>query len=114
ISSTTRRGEATASAFAINSRLSAPRPARLSACVSNSVSNDCKREVNAAPRSQILLEPMSRKVGSWERRSASLTSSYPRQAAVYRLPQQVGQRQLGVLAPARIGQVPLHERAQAH
>ncbi|MGD1026853.1 MAG: hypothetical protein ABR989_03795 [Candidatus Binatus soli] len=37
----------------------------------------------------------------------------PRQSALYRLPQQIGQRQLGVLAPARIGQVPLHERAQA-
>src|SRR5208283_3637297 len=77
MSSTTHRGEATAYAFAINSRLSAARPARFSSCVRSSVSNDCKREVNAAPRSQILLEPMSRKVGSWERRSASLTSSYP-------------------------------------
>jgi hypothetical protein len=29
------------------------------------------------PPSQIFLEPMSQKVGSWERRSALLTSSYP-------------------------------------
>lgn len=49
--------------------------ARFSSCVSTSVSNDCKREVNAAPRSQIFREPMSRKAGSWARRSASLTSS---------------------------------------
>jgi hypothetical protein len=64
ISSTMRRGEAMASALAINSRLSAASPARFSSCVSTSVSNDCKREVNAAPRSQILREPISRKVGS--------------------------------------------------
>jgi len=36
-----------------------------------------KREVNAASHFQILREPRSRKVGSCERRSASLTSSYP-------------------------------------
>ena len=77
ISSTTRRGESMASALAINSRLSAASPARFSACVSTSVSKDCKREVKAAPRSQIFREPMSRKVGSWESRAASLTSSYP-------------------------------------
>jgi hypothetical protein len=41
--------------------LSAASPAKLSACVSTSVSNDCKREVKAAPRSQIFREPMSRK-----------------------------------------------------
>ena len=58
-----RRGE-TIAALMINSRLSATSPARFSCCVSTSVSNDCKREVNAAPRSQILREPMSRKVGS--------------------------------------------------
>ena len=79
ISSTIRRGESMTSALAINSRLSAARPARFSPSVSSSVSKDCNREVNAAPRSQIFLEPMSRKVGSWERRSASLTSSYPAQ-----------------------------------
>jgi hypothetical protein len=42
ISSTTRRGESMASALAINSRLSTASAARLSACVSTSVSNDCK------------------------------------------------------------------------
>jgi hypothetical protein len=75
ISSTTRRGESMASALVINSRLSAARPPRFSSCVRSSVSNDCKREVKAAPRSQILREPMSRKVGSCESRPASLTSS---------------------------------------
>src|ERR1700730_4267759 len=59
-----RRGESIASALATNSRLSAGRPTRFSSCVSTSVSNDCKREVNAAPRSQIFREPISRKVGS--------------------------------------------------
>ena len=64
ISSTTRRGEAMASALPTNSGLSAASPARFSSCVSTSVSNDCEREVKAAPRSQIFREPMSRKVGS--------------------------------------------------
>src|ERR1700724_1323680 len=77
MSSTTRRGESIASALATSSRLMRVRPARFSGCASSSASNDCKREVNAAPRFQILLEPMSRKAGSWESRSASLTSSYP-------------------------------------
>jgi hypothetical protein len=53
-----------ASALAINSRLSAATPARLPASVSSSVSNDCKREFNAAPRWGSLLEPISRKVGT--------------------------------------------------
>ena len=75
MSSTTRRHESMASALPTSSRLSAANPARFFSCVSTSVSNDCKREVNAPPRSQILLEPMSRKAGSWARRSASLTSS---------------------------------------
>ena len=88
-----------ASALATNSRLSAASPARFSSCVSTSVSNDCKREVNAAPRSQIFREPMSRKVGSWERRCGVVDILIPRQAAVDRLPQQVGQRQLDILAP---------------
>ena len=56
MSSTTRRGESIASALATSSRLIRVRPARFSGCASSSVSNDCKREVNAAPRSQILLE----------------------------------------------------------
>ena len=63
------------SALATNSRLSAARPARLSACVSSSVSKDCKREVNAAPRSQIFFDPISRKVGSCDSRAASFRSS---------------------------------------
>jgi hypothetical protein len=37
----------------------------------------CKREVSAAPRSQIFSELIGRNVGSCESRSASLTSSYP-------------------------------------
>jgi hypothetical protein len=53
-----------ASTLASNSRLSAASPARFSSCVNTSVSNDCNREVKAAPRSQIFREPISRKVGS--------------------------------------------------
>jgi hypothetical protein len=64
MSSTTRRIESMASALAINSRLSTASPARFSSCVSTSVSNDCKREVNAAPRSHIFSEPINRKAGS--------------------------------------------------
>jgi hypothetical protein len=37
----------------------------------------------------------------------------PGQAAVDRLPQQVGQRQLDILAPPGIAPVPVHEFAQA-
>ena len=39
------------------------------------VSNDCNREVRAAPRSQIFSEPIRGKVGSCESRSALFTSS---------------------------------------
>src|SRR5271157_3399654 len=62
---------------AISLRLIAASPERFSSWVNSSVSNDCNRDVSAAPRSQILSEPMSRKVGSCARRSASFTSSYP-------------------------------------
>src|ERR1019366_7916810 len=77
MSSTIRWGESIASAFAISSRLIDLKPARFSGSASSSVSNDCNREVSAAPRSQVFSEPISRKVGSCESRSASFTSSYP-------------------------------------
>src|SRR5207244_5388339 len=57
--------------LAISSRLIAASPARFLSCVNNSVSNECTRDVWAAPRSQICSDPISRKVGSWERRSRS-------------------------------------------
>jgi hypothetical protein len=69
--------------------------------VSNYVSNDCKREFNAAPRSKTFSEPISRKAGSCERPSASLTVLVARQSAVYPLPHQVDQEQLGDLPPTR-------------
>src|SRR5208282_5115227 len=112
MSSTTRRIESMASALAINSRLSAASPARFSSCVSTPVSNDCKREVNAAPRSQYLLRTDQPEGRILREPLGVVHILVPRQAAVDRLPHQVGQRQLGVLAPARIVQVPLHERAQ--
>ena len=77
MSSTTCCGESTASVVAINSRLIAASPATFSSWVSKSISNDCSREVGAAPLSQIFSEPISRKVGSWESRSAPLTSTWP-------------------------------------
>ncbi len=64
------RGEAMASPLATSCRLSTAKPARFSAWVSSSVSNDCKREVNAAPRTKTFSEPMSRKAGSCKSRSA--------------------------------------------
>ena len=75
MSSTTRCGESIASALPISSRLSRASPAKFSSSASISVSNVCNREVRAAPRSQIFSEPISRKVGSCESRSASLRSS---------------------------------------
>jgi hypothetical protein len=70
-SSSTRRGDSIGSALP-RSRWSAAKPTRFSSCASTSISNECKRRVNAAPRSQIILKPIRRKVGSSEWRSASL------------------------------------------
>jgi hypothetical protein len=56
-SSTTNGGGFRASAPAISSQLRVARPARLSPWVSSIASNDRKREVNTAPRSQIFFEP---------------------------------------------------------
>ena len=61
----------------MSSRLMRVKPAKFCSSASISVSNVCKREVSAAPRSQVFSEPISRNVGSCESRSASLTSSYP-------------------------------------
>jgi len=62
MSSTIRRGESIASALATNSRLSAASPARLSACVSTSVSNDCNREVKATTVIELAGYPMPQNV----------------------------------------------------
>ena len=98
------------SALAIKSRLIRARPARFSRCVSSSVSNDCKREVNAAPRSKTFSEPMSRKAGLREPLGV-VDILIARQSAAYRLPHEVGQRQLRVLC-APVGQVPFDEFAE--
>ena len=66
-----------ASAFASSSRLIRLRLSRFSSWLSTSVSNQCRREGNAAPRSQIFSEPIKRNVGSCDSRSASFRSSYP-------------------------------------
>jgi hypothetical protein len=41
----------------VNARLSAAKPARFASCVSNSVSNDCNRKVNAISLGRILGKP---------------------------------------------------------
>src|ERR1035441_1368110 len=97
MSSTTRCGESIASAFAISSRLIVLRPARFSGSASSSVSNDCNLEVRAAQRSQVFFEPISRKLGSWERALGIVHILISRQPAVHGLAQQVRHRKLRVL-----------------
>ena len=77
MSSTVRYGEPSASALPISSRFSLASPAKFSSSASISVSKVCNREVRAAPRSHIFSEPISRKVGSCDKRFASFMSSYP-------------------------------------
>src|ERR1035437_7083407 len=113
MSSTTRWGESTASAFAINSRLIRLRPSRFSSWLSTSVSNQCRREGNAAPRSQIFSEPINRNVGSCDNRSASFTSSYPAKATVDGLSQQIRERQLRVFAAPVVHDILRNERTQS-
>jgi hypothetical protein len=75
-------------------------PARFSSWASKPVSNDCNRGVSAAPRSQILFEPISRNVGSCD-------------ATVDGLAQQVRQRKWRVLPASSVGQVLGDEIAEA-
>src|SRR5262249_6112088 len=77
MSSTTRSVPPCISAWASTSRFTAIRPTRFSSRVNNSVSNQCKVDVSAPPRSQILGDPINRHAGSAASRSASLRSSYP-------------------------------------
>ena len=57
------------------SRFTVINPSRFSSLASSSASKLWSLEVSAAPRSQLLFEPIKRKVGSAETRTASLTSS---------------------------------------
>ena len=75
MSRTVRYPESSASAFAINARLSPASPAKFASSASIWVSKLCNREVRATPRSHIFSELISRNVGSWESLSASLRSS---------------------------------------
>ena len=75
MSSTTRSEPSGASACATSSRFTAIRPSKFSPLASISVSKPCSVEVKAAPRSQFLFEPIKRKVGSADTRTASLRSS---------------------------------------
>lgn len=72
---TTRLARSWVSACASTSRLTAINPTRFSSRVSRSVSNQCNVDVSAAPRSQILVDPISRNVGSAASCAASLRSS---------------------------------------
>ena len=74
MSSTTRSEPSRDSACPRVSRFNAISPIMFSSWVSSSVSNQCKVEVSAAPRSQILCELINRNVGSAAGRSASLRS----------------------------------------
>jgi len=113
MSSTTRRGESITSALAINSRLSVARPARFSSCVSSFRLERLQARSQGCPTLPDLLGADEPK--GWILRHALgvVDILIPGQSAVHRLPQQVDQRQLGILAPAGIGQVPFHEFAQA-
>ena len=63
------------SACATNSRFTAINPIRFSSPASSPASKLCSLEVSAPPRSQFFFEPIKRKVGSAETRTASLRSS---------------------------------------
>jgi hypothetical protein len=63
------------SACPITARFTAISPTRFSSRVSSSVSNQCSVDVSAALRSHSFGDPISRNVGSVERRAASLRSS---------------------------------------
>jgi hypothetical protein len=83
-----------------------------SRCVSSSVSNDCKREVKAAPLPD--LPRANEPEGRILRQARGVVNVLiPGQPAIDRLPQHVGQRQLNILAPPGIAQVTVHEFAQA-
>ena len=60
---------------AVHARFTAISPSKFSSLASISVSKPCSVEVKAAPRSQFLFEPIKRKVGSADTRTASLRSS---------------------------------------
>ena len=86
-----------ASALAISSRLIAASPARFSSWVSSSVSNDCNREVSAAPRSQIFSRTDQPEGRILREPLGIVDILIARHAAVDGLAQQVRQRKLGVL-----------------
>src|SRR5215470_2404488 len=111
MSSTTRCGESSASTLAMRSRLIPTSPAKFSSAASISVSNVCKREVKATPRSQTFSDPISRNAGSCESRSV-IDILIARHAAVNGLAEQVGQGKLSVFAASRIAQVLGYEIAQ--
>jgi hypothetical protein len=98
--------------LAINSRLIKVSPSRFPPWVSSSVSNDSNLEVKAAPRPPDLLgtdEAEGRISGETLRVVHVLIAS---QTAVDRLAQQISQRQMDVLSPTGIGQVPFDEVTQ--
>ena len=105
MSNTTRSELSRQSACPTVSRFNAISPIRFSSWVSNSGSNQCKVEVSAAPRSQNPLradQPEGR-IGC---QSFGVVEVFVAcQAAVDRLPQQIGQRKLFIQAVSRVAQV---------
>jgi hypothetical protein len=86
---------------------------KFTSSASISVSEVCKREVSAAPRSQVFSEPTSLKAGPCDRLLGVVDILMARYAAVDGLAEQFGQWQLGVLAATRIAPVLGDEIAQA-
>jgi hypothetical protein len=100
------------SAFPISARLSRANPAKFSSSASISVSKLCKREVKAAPRSQIFSEPISRKVGVLRKPLRIVEVFVTREPAVDRLPQQVGEGKLRILPSAGVCQMLLDQLSE--
>jgi hypothetical protein len=112
MSSTTRRGESIASALATSSAIDARQTGeafglrqqlRLERLQARGQRRAALPNLTGAdePEGRVLGKPLG-----------IVNILVPRQPTVYRLPHEVGQRQLGVL-PSRVSQVPFDERAEA-
>ena len=94
MSSTIRPARVGIPACASISRFTAINPRRFSPRVNRSVSNQCRVEVSAAPRSQRFGDPMRRKVGSADTRDRVVEVFVAREPTVDRLPQEIHQAEL--------------------
>jgi hypothetical protein len=94
------------------SKASAARPVRLSARVNSSVSKGLHAGGQRCPALPDLPRPDKPKRRNLRQPLSVVQVFVARQPAIYRLPQQIGQRQLGV-ACARVGQVPFNKFPEA-